>query len=266
MASLKSAAGPDVDAYASMTVSAAPSSRTTTVDGKTETLLAARRMGDPHRDKGFDAPWDVHEDAAPPQGVPERDELQLVDANCRERALHELGVDHGSLLERRDDDSLGMECVRSLDRCAGGRVDHERSLRCRAIALLAHRFDDRRVDIVDRCEPFGMQRRDIGAPPVLIALRRGHRDRLVGVPGDAAARREPRRGCLSPRRRDLLPERRCGRIGQRDRHPIAPSMESASRRLSSTAYSIGSSLTKGSKNPLTIRAVASCSGMPRDVR
>jgi hypothetical protein len=53
-----------------------------------------------------------------------------------------------------------------------------------------------------------------------------------------------------------------GRTG-RKLQPTAPSISSLISRLSSTAYSIGSSLTKKSKNPLTIIAVASASLKPR---
>jgi len=49
-------------------------------------------------------------------------------------------------------------------------------------------------------------------------------------------------------------------------YPTEPSICTASSRFSSTAYSICSSLTNGSKKPLTMSAVASASEMPREVR
>ena len=48
--------------------------------------------------------------------------------------------------------------------------------------------------------------------------------------------------------------------------PMLPSISSAISLFNSTAYSIGSSLTKGSKNPLTMRANASSSEWPRLIR
>src|SRR6266545_7259623 len=49
-------------------------------------------------------------------------------------------------------------------------------------------------------------------------------------------------------------------------YPTAPSIWSSMRRLSSTAYSMGSSRVMGSMNPLTIIAVASASVRPRLIR
>ncbi len=54
--------------------------------------------------------------------------------------------------------------------------------------------------------------------------------------------------------------------GQQAHQPTAPSICSSMRRLSSRAYSMGSSLAMGSTNPRTIIAIASCSDMPRDMR
>ena len=48
--------------------------------------------------------------------------------------------------------------------------------------------------------------------------------------------------------------------------PTAPSICSSMRRLSSSAYSIGSSRAIGSTKPRTIIAIASVSSMPRDMR
>ncbi|MPM62332.1 hypothetical protein SDC9_109198 [bioreactor metagenome] len=53
--------------------------------------------------------------------------------------------------------------------------------------------------------------------------------------------------------------------GVRDQ-PTAPSICISIRRLSSRAYSIGSSLAIGSTKPRTIIAIASSSAMPRDIR
>ena len=58
----------------------------------------------------------------------------------------------------------------------------------------------------------------------------------------------------------------CG-IGQiRTGHPTAPSICSSISRLSSSAYSIGSSLAIGSTKPRTTIAIASSSVMPRLIR
>ncbi len=50
------------------------------------------------------------------------------------------------------------------------------------------------------------------------------------------------------------------------RHPTAPSICSSMSLLSSSAYSMGSSRATGSMKPRTIMAMASVSGMPRDIR
>lgn len=54
----------------------------------------------------------------------------------------------------------------------------------------------------------------------------------------------------------------CGAAGQ----PTAPSICSSISRLSSSAYSIGSSLAIGSTKPRTIIAIASSSERPRLIR
>ena len=54
--------------------------------------------------------------------------------------------------------------------------------------------------------------------------------------------------------------------GRAGTHPSAPSISSRISRLNSSAYSIGSSLVKTSRNPWTIRFVASFSVMPRLIR
>ena len=55
-------------------------------------------------------------------------------------------------------------------------------------------------------------------------------------------------------------------VDQKRHQPTAPSICSSMRRLSSRAYSIGSSLAIGSTKPRTIIAIASSSSMPRDIR
>ena len=56
-------------------------------------------------------------------------------------------------------------------------------------------------------------------------------------------------------------------VSFRGRHqPTAPSICSSMSRLSSRAYSMGSSLAMGSTKPRTIMAIASSSSMPRDMR
>ena len=55
-------------------------------------------------------------------------------------------------------------------------------------------------------------------------------------------------------------------VGQKAHQPTAPSIWSSMRRLSSSAYSMGSSRAMGSMKPRTIMAIASSSAMPRDMR
>ncbi len=54
--------------------------------------------------------------------------------------------------------------------------------------------------------------------------------------------------------------------GTSRRQPTAPSISSSIRRVSSTAYSIGSVLVIGSMNPLTMSEAASVSERPRLIR
>ena len=89
---------------------------------------------------------------------------------------------------------------------------------------------------------------------------------------------EARQGCETPL---LLAARGHGMIGDSARangrrvvtrrdgdghQPTAPSICSSMSRLSSSAYSIGSSRAIGSTKPRTIMAMASSSVMPRDMR
>ena len=66
-------------------------------------------------------------------------------------------------------------------------------------------------------------------------------------------------------RKDARCEIRC-RCDSRSSHPTAPSIWSSIKRLSSIAYSMGSSRAMGSTKPRTIMAIASSSFMPRDMR
>ena len=59
---------------------------------------------------------------------------------------------------------------------------------------------------------------------------------------------------------------RLGHVDLGGRQPTEPSIWSSIRRLSSTAYSMGSSRVMGSMNPFTIIAVASTSDRPRLIR
>src|SRR5699024_121941 len=79
---------------------------------------------------------------------------------------------------------------------------------------------------------------------------------LGGVDGDAVAVRQ---GCRGG------PGLGCGGVGHGGQ-PTDPSICSSIRRLSSSAYSIGSSLAIGSTKPRTIMAIASSSARPRLMR
>src|SRR5690606_19894736 len=89
----------------------------------------------------------------------------------------------------------------------------------------------------------------VAGDPVTGLQRRGNRRLLVGRDGH-------------------LFLRACGWWTVRDgwAQRTAPAICSSMRRLSSRAYSIGSSLAIGSTKPRTIIAIASSSAMPRDIR
>src|SRR5207302_11481411 len=95
-------------------------------------------------------------------------------------------------------------------------------------------------------------------PPLLLGAV-GQADPLVDLPRLAPASAQP--VGLPVEARDLLH----GLLGKWHQ-PTEPSISSWMSRLSSTAYSSGSSLVKGSMKPLTIIVSASLSVMPRDIR
>src|SRR5690606_27367153 len=69
-------------------------------------------------------------------------------------------------------------------------------------------------------------------------------------------------GALLQRRADVV----LGRVLCHRHQPTDPSICSSMSRLSSSAYSIGSSRAIGSTKPRTIIAIASSSARPRDIR
>ena len=75
------------------------------------------------------------------------------------------------------------------------------------------------------------------------------------------------RGAATMTSRSRRAKARAPPVGRaRSAQPTAPSIWSSIRRLSSRAYSIGSSLAIGSTKPRTIIAIASSCSMPRDIR
>src|SRR5690606_3004939 len=90
----------------------------------------------------------------------------------------------------------------------------------------------------------------------------------LGVLGDRLLRED--RGSTSGAAHDLVGQRVPGALGALHiggRHqPTAPSICISIRRLSSRAYSMGSSRAMGSTKPRTIIAIASASSMPRLIR
>ena len=126
------------------------------------------------------------------------------------------------------------------------------------------RLEQRNVE-----QQLGIARQGVerGAAPLLL-LAGGHRRQRGALPPSRAKRAQPvgfvQSVADAPDRIGV--ERRCGlREGHRAQ-PTAPSIWSWMRRFISTAYSIGSSLTIGSMNPLTIMAAASASDRPRLIR
>ena len=84
------------------------------------------------------------------------------------------------------------------------------------------------------------------------------RPRLIGACGGELT--QGSRGGNSGARIESTGARTSASAGQ----PIEPTISSWMSRLSSTAYSIGSSLVTGSMKPLTIIAAASSSVKPRE--
>src|SRR5437764_2124437 len=97
---------------------------------------------------------------------------------------------------------------------------------------------------------------DVGASPLLVCL--AWRSQLLEA-------RECRLAPLAQPARFAL-ELVQGFRSQCHSYPTEPSISSWMSRLSSTAYSSGSSFVNGSMKPLTIIVAASFSGMPRLIR
>jgi hypothetical protein len=98
----------------------------------------------------------------------------------------------------------------------------------------------REAGVLEQLEPFGA----IGAQPV--GALRAQRLEAFGV--------------------DLVTIHCCSHCASPSGYPMEPSISSWIKRLSSTAYSIGSSLVNGSKKPFTIIEMASFSDSPRLIR
>ncbi len=109
----------------------------------------------------------------------------------------------------------------------------------------------------ERAEPV-----DRGEAPLLLAPVR-HRE-----VGDVERRRALGPRLVRDHRRGTVGVRPLGGAlgGQQAHQPTAPSICSSMSRLSSRAYSMGSSLAMGSTKPRTIIAIASSSVIPRDMR
>src|ERR1700692_3279078 len=154
----------------------------------------------------------------------------------------------GGLFERAEHDPGGGQLIAPLDARHRGGVEHQRRVRSALVAALPDGVDEGLVDAIGGPEAAQLELGDVGAPPVLIALRGRDWHGAERVPRRLTAVAEPAvrvADSLLHRQRERR-DRRRRRWGPGD-HPTDPSMERARRRLSSTAYSIGSSLTKGSK-------------------
>ena len=118
--------------------------------------------------------------------------------------------------------------------------------------LIARAAGGRRGAVVQAAQPL-----ERGEPPELVAAA-GHLEG-VDVEGGEQLALVGDGSDVSPWRH-LLSLRFCAT------HPTAPSICSSISRLSSRAYSIGSSLAMGSTKPRTTIAIASSSVMPRLIR
>src|SRR5690606_22302426 len=144
-----------------------------------------------------------------------------------------------------------------------------------ALVLAADRGDPdlgRGLDLdlrADAAEALGEQGGDTakrGAPPLALApVCDGEVRQVEGRPpvGTARLRDDGTVGVGAVRGRAAVVGAQGGGGGHQ---PTDPSIWSSMRRLSSRAYSMGSSRAMGSTNPRTIMAMASVSSMPRDMR
>ena len=124
----------------------------------------------------------------------------------------------------------------------------------RQLALFGHRsvgmLELRKLRRVEACE--------VGAAPLLIGPA-WHGQPLIGLQSRAPTLAQP--VGFAP---ELFALEGLGRKWHR--YPTEPSISSWIKRLSSTAYSSGSSLVNGSMKPLTIIVSASLRVMPRLIR
>ena len=197
---------------------------------------------------------DVEEGAAAEERAMQRRQLVAFRIDAFEQVLlHQLRVLASGLRERHEEHALGGELGPDIDLAGLG------------AALAQHRgrvFDGvcggAAVGWLPRLEDREVEALQVGAPPLLLGAG-GHRQPLVGGPRRAPADADPFR--LAVERGKLLHG-----LEAKAHYPTDPSISSWMRRLSSTAYSSGSSLVKGSMKPLTIMVSASTSGMPRLIR
>jgi len=133
------------------------------------------------------AGWAIHTgaSASTPRGRTRRRRLATMRSRARRTSTHRReptrnarctssGCTKRRFLERGDDDSLCVERVRSLDRCRDRRVDHERGpwVLLRLAGRASHPRRRHRTWSMG-VKTLRMECGDVGAPPVLIALRGG---------------------------------------------------------------------------------------------
>ncbi len=208
------------------------------------------------------------------------------------RADHEVAVDRvAARAIEPDADRLGELGVgRQVDE-DGPSADPAASTAARSCGGRTPRSRASAAEIVDVVTPSGRLRRPVEVPGGALGqqsselLHRGEAPLLLAAGRQRERRDVERRRTLGARLLGHEPGRRGGlrvdvrggagvghggiRVDERvgnGHQPTAPSIWSSMRRLSSRAYSIGSSRAIGSMKPRTIIAMASSSAIPRDMR
>ena len=220
---------------------------------------------------------DPEEDAIAPQGRVQRGELAVGGGHGLggQERLDLSGPVPGCFAQRRKNHALRGERLVEFHRDDRSvHVDDPTG----AVPVLLHRTTQpirdriairrivtnrtRRRQFVERELP-----RHVRVAPLLGARGR-HRSGRVDIPRVLAAGPEPRR-IGGARLEHGPPVDGPARAFARDgdlAHPTLPSISNSISRLSSTAYSSGSSFAMGSMNPRTISAMASASSIPRLIR
>src|SRR5207237_674214 len=192
--------------------------------------------------------------AAEQRAVEGRQLVPLRPDLAEEPGSDEVGMLDGGLAQRHEEHAFSPKLVVQFDLARMGAPLAEP-----AAGGLDGVGGRRAVRLLERRQTLQLEPFQVGPAPLLVDLR-GQAQPLVD--GERLTPPSAQPVGLPVEGGDLLH----GFHREGHGYPTEPSISSWISRLSSTAYSSGSSLVKGSMKPLTIIVSASSSGMPRLMR